>query len=133
MTSEKRHVVAAPRRKGPGAGKTRVVEVVHVRREGAQPRSEQPGPVAWGVRTEIWLEDLWAKPAQPLPPPDLEQAVPDPAPPVVHVMPMWEPSPPQPAPPLAEPGELPVETARAVERRPRTPKAKAPDKAARRF
>src|SRR3954451_730931 len=67
------------------------------------------------------------------PPPDLEQAVPDPAPPVVHVMPMWEPSPPQPAPPLAETVELPVETARAVERRPRTPKAKAPDKAARRF
>jgi hypothetical protein len=133
LISEKRHILSAPRRSGPGAGKSRVVEVVHVRREGTQPRNEQPRPAAWNLRAETWPEGLRAKPAQPLSPQEIQPAVPDAAPPVVHVMPMWEPSPPQSLPPVAEPGEPPVETAVAGQHRPRRPKAKAPNQAARHF
>jgi hypothetical protein len=123
---EKRHIVTAPRRSGPGAGKSRVVEVVHVRRDGARPVEDHPPPAPWNQRAETWPEDLQAK--QDLPP-----AVPEAAPPVVHVMPMWEPSAPQPEPPVVEPCEASVEPAMAGQHRPRTPKAKTPKGTARHF
>jgi hypothetical protein len=128
MTSEKRHIVTAPRRSGPGAGKSRVVEVVHIRRDGAQPSSEQPRSVAWNVRVETWPDGFQAKPAQPLPPQYVEPVAPEPAQPVVHVMPAWEPS----APPEDIPAVVHV-MPRWEPLPPRTPKAKAPKEAARRF
>ena len=48
-------------------------------------------------------------------------------------MPMWEPLPPQPAPPVTKPGELPVETAVTGQRRPRVPKAPILKATVRRF
>jgi hypothetical protein len=48
-------------------------------------------------------------------------------------MPMWEPSPLQPAPPVATPGEPPVEAAITGRRQPRIPKARAPKGTERRF
>ena len=132
LTSGKRLILSAARRSGPGAGKSRVVEVVHVRRDRSRPAEDHPSPAPWSLRAETWPEVLRAKPTQPLPPQDIQPVAPDPAPPVVHVMPMWQPSPPQPAPAMVKPVEPPVETAVARQRRPRVPKA--PIKAAvRRF
>jgi hypothetical protein len=133
MTREKRHIVTAPRRSGPGAGKSRVVEVVHVRRDGARPVEDHPRPAPWNLRAETWPADLRAKPAQPLPPQDIQPVAPEPAPPVVHVMPMWEPSPPQPKPPLMEPDEASVEPAMPGQCRPRAPKARTPTSTVRHF
>jgi hypothetical protein len=110
-----------------------VVEVVHVRRDGSRPMESRPHPAPWSVRAEIWPEGFRAKPVQPLSPQGIQQVAPEPAPAAVHVMPMWEPSPPQPASLAVTRDELPVETARAVERRPRTPKAKTPKDTARHF
>jgi len=133
MANEKRHIVTAPRRSGPGAGKSRVVEVVHVRRDRARPVEDHPPPAPWNVRTETWPEGFRAKPAQPLPLQDTQPAAPEPAPPVVHVMPMWEPSPPQLAPAMTRSDEMPAGAAITERRRPRTPKAKAPKETARHF
>ena len=123
MTNEKRHVVTAPR---PGAGKSRVVEVVHIRRDRARPVEDHPPPASWNVRTEIWPESLQAKQ-------DIQTVAPEPAPPVVHVMPMWEPSPPQPAPTVTPPDEPLVEPAMAGQHRSRTPKARTSEGEARHF
>src|SRR4051794_12811247 len=109
LTSEKRHILSAPRRSGPGAGKSRVVEVVHVRRDGSRPVEDRPSPARGSRRAEAWPEGLRAKTAQPLPLQDIQPVAPDPVPPVVHVMPMWQPSPPQPAPAMVKPAEPPVE------------------------
>ena len=126
MASERRHIVTAPRRSGPGTGKSRVVEVVHVRRDGARP-VEDHLPSALPTRhAETWPEGFRAKPVQPLLQQDIPAAVPEPAPPVVHVMPMWEPSPPQPEPP-------PVKTVMAERRLPRMPKARTSEGTARHF
>jgi len=62
----------------------------------------------------------------------MPSVAPEPLPPVVHVMPMWEPSPQQPAQPVAEPGEPSAEVAAPVTRRPRLAKTKAPKVAIRR-
>jgi len=58
---------------------------------------------------------------------------PEPTPPTVHVMPAWEPSPPQPAPPVPEAGEPAVEAGEGRRRGPRLPKARAPQGTARRY
>ena len=133
LTSEKRLILSAPRRSGPGAGKSRVVEVVHVRRDRSRPVEDHPSPAPWNLRAEAWPEGLRAKPAQPLPLQDTQPVVPDHVPPVVHVMPMWEPSPPQPASPVTRTDELPAERAVTGQRRPRVPKAPIPKAAVRRF
>jgi hypothetical protein len=129
---DKRLILSAPRRGGPGGGRGRVVEVVHVRRDGSRSTESRPRPAAWSVRAETWPEGFRAKPVQSLSPHDILPVAPEPAPPVVHIMPMWEP-PPQPAPPMAPSGELPVEAAIAGRRRPRIPKARAPKGTARCF
>ena len=66
-------------------------------------------------------------------PPTIEPVAPEPALPIVHVMPVWEPPAPQPALPVIMPPEPPIETVPAERRRQRTPKAKTPKLAARRF
>src|SRR4051794_28052221 len=125
-SSEKRLIASVPRKGGLGAGKTRVVEVVHVRREGSRSAEGRPPAASRNVHADAWLEGFRAKPAQPMPPQDMPSVAPEPPPPVVHVMPMWEPSPQQPAQPVAGPGEPPVGVAAPVTRRPRLPKAKTP-------
>jgi len=133
LNSEKRHILSAPRRSGPGAGKSRVVEVVHVRRDRSRPVEDHPHPAPWSLRAETWPEVLRAKPAQPLPPQDIQPVAPEPAPPVVHVMPMWEPAPPQPAPAVLKPDEVQVGPVLARQRRPRVPKVPSPKAAVRHF
>jgi hypothetical protein len=132
-SGEKRLILSAPRRGGLGGGKGRVVEVVHVRRDRSRPPEAGPHPAGWSVRAETWPEGFPAKPAQPPPPQESPPVVPESAPPAVHVMPMWEPSAPQSAPPAATPDAVPGARARAVQHRPRPPKAKAAKGAARHF
>jgi hypothetical protein len=110
-----------------------VVEVVHVQRDRAQPGGGPPRIDPRNAHAETWPEGFRAKPAQPLPAPDIADTVPAAAPPTVHVMPMWEPSSPQPA-ELAVPPEAPAAaTAVAGRRKPRTPKAPASQGTTRRF
>src|SRR4051812_35126228 len=129
---KKRLIASAPRKGSLGAGKSRVVEVVHVRREGSRSAEGRPPAASRNVHADAWLEGFRAKPAQPMPPEGMPSVAPEPPPPVVHVMPMWEPSPQQPAQPVAEPGEPSAEVAAPVRRRPRLPKTKAPTMAIRR-
>src|SRR4051794_39659557 len=101
--SERRLVLSAPRRSGAGGGRSRVVEVVHVRRGGPRPVEGTPRAAPWSVRAEVWPEGFRAKPASPTPP-DIQPAAPEPVPPTVHVVPMWEPQQSaQPTTELAEP------------------------------
>lgn len=130
---EKRLILSAPRRSGLGAGKSRVVEVVHVRRGKGRPTEESSRPAPWDLRAETWPEGIHPKAALPLPQADVQPAPPEPAQPTVHVMPMWEPSPQQSAPPVAEPIEPPAETAVAEHRKPRTSKPPAAKTRARPF
>jgi hypothetical protein len=127
QTSERRHILSTARRSGPGAGQSRVVEVVHVRREGARPLQDQPGPAQWNLRSDTWLEKFKAKPVEALPQQDARPVTPESTTPVVHVMPMWQPSPAQPAAPAATPDASRVETTATRHhsaRVPRTPRAK---------
>jgi hypothetical protein len=63
----------------------------------------------------------------------MQPVAPEPPPPVVHMMPMWEPSSQQPAEPVTGAGEPPVEAAGPASRSPRIAKAKAPKVVARHF
>src|SRR4051812_26759687 len=63
----------------------------------------------------------------------MQPAAPTAPPPVVHVMPMWQPSPQQAAPPVEAPPASPVEAAAPRARRPRLAKARPPMAAERRF
>jgi hypothetical protein len=132
-SSENRLILSAPRRSGFGARKSRVVEVVHVRRGRSRPVEDGARPAPRNVRAETWPEGFRAKSAAPLPQPDIQPVVPEPAQPTVHVMAMWEPSPQQPIQPVAVPAEPPVETAVAEGRKPRISKPKTPKVTARRF
>src|SRR3954470_9940984 len=68
-TAEKRFILSPSRRGGPAGGKGRVVEVVHVRRDGAKPAQARPRPAPWSVRAETWPEGVCAKTPSPPPPP----------------------------------------------------------------
>jgi hypothetical protein len=127
LPGEKRLILSAPRRSGSGSGKSRVVEVVHVQRGRSRPTEEQPRPAPWTLRAATWPDGFRAKSALPLPPDDIQPVAPELTQPTVHVMPMWEPSPRQPAPQAA------AGTAVAGPRRPRIPKPQAPKVAARHF
>jgi len=133
LTSEKRLILSAPRRSGPGAGKSRVVEVVHVRRDRARQVEDHSPPAPWKLATETSPEASQAVQAQPLPLLDTEPVTPEPAPPVVHVMPMWQPSPLQPAPLEAELDEGSAGTVVTGQGRPRVPKGPTLKVAVRRF
>src|SRR5690349_10507564 len=131
--AEKRHILSAPRRGGAGISKSRVVEVVHVRRDGSRPMEGRPRPAPWSVRVETWPEGFRAKPASPLPPRDIQPVASEPTQPAVHVMPVWQPSLPQPVPPEAAPAEPQVETTVREQRKPRVPKPHAAKEPARHF
>ena len=130
---EKRLILSAPRRGGPGAGKSRVVEVVHVRRGKGRPAEEASRPSTWDLRAETWPDGMHPKAALPFPQPNAQPVTPEPAEPTVHIMPMWEPSPPQPAPPAAEPTEPPAETAITERPKPRVSKPHGAKVKVRRF
>lgn len=131
--SERRLIVSPPRKGSSGVGRSRVIEVVQVRRDRTGPPEGRQRPAGWNLRAETWPDGFSAKPAQSLPPHDIQPVVPEPVPPTVHVMPMWEPAPQQPAQPMSEPGEPPVETSLDGQRRPRIPKVRGPTAPARRF
>lgn len=82
------------------SGKTKMVEVVHVRRDRPRLIEDRPRPAPWSVRAEMWPEGFCAKSPSPLPQLDLQPIVHEPAQPTTHVIPTWEPSPPQPAQPV---------------------------------
>ena len=75
-------MLSTPRKVGAGGGKSRVIEVVHVRRSGPRPAEDRPSPAPWSVRAEVWPEGLRAKPAPPLPPQDIQPVAPEPARPI---------------------------------------------------
>ena len=130
--SEQRLIQGRPRRGEMGSGQTRVVEVVHIRRDRAQsgtPSRTDPS----SAHAETWLEGFRAKPAQQPPAPDIPEAVPASVQPTVHVMPMWKPSSPQPAEPAVPPDATAAATVVAGRGRPRIPKAPASQRTVRRF
>lgn len=96
-SSERRHIVTAPRKTRSGTVTNRVVEVVHVARGTSGPRKDHPYPVQRDGRAESWPDGFHAKSASPTVLPNTHPMTPRPAPPVVHVMPAWEPSPQKPA------------------------------------
>jgi len=129
--SERRLVMSAPRKSGPGGGRSRVVEVVHVRRGRPKSVEDTPRAAPWSVRAEVWPEGFRAKPVSPNPPPNIQPVAPEQAQPTVHVMPMWEPQ--QPAQPVPEPAEPPGEKAAGGARKTRVPKPRARNTPQRRF
>jgi hypothetical protein len=132
-SGEKRLIPSAPRRSGSGSGKSRVVEVVHVRQGRSRPIEDRPRPAPWNVRAETWPEGFRARSAVPLLHDNISPGVPESAQPIVHVMPMWQPSSPQPVQPVAKPAEPPVETAFVERRKARTSKPHTPKVTARQF
>jgi hypothetical protein len=92
LISEKRFIQTRPRRGGPGSGQPRVVEVVHVQRGRSPSSDEQLRAAARSVRSEAWLDGDATTPEQPSSAPAPMPVAPKPAQPVVHVMPMWQPS-----------------------------------------
>jgi hypothetical protein len=124
-SSEKRLILSAPRKGGPAGGKGRVVEVVHLRRGPAKPVQEPPQPAPWNLRAASWPEGFRAKSATPPPRDEGVFASAEPAQPITHVMPMWEPSAPE-APPATEIATL-------EPRQPRGPKPSTAKAAARHF
>jgi hypothetical protein len=120
QAAEKRFIVA-PQRRG-GFGRNRVVEVVHVRRDGPSPRQEPSRPAAWSVRAETWPEGFAAKSAPAFPPQPLPSAAPEPAEPVAHIVPMWAPARPQPATAVRPSDDLPVAPEAKAPRRRSAPK-----------
>jgi hypothetical protein len=133
QSSEKRLIASAPRKGSPGGSQSRVVEVVHVRRDRSKSGEGRPHDASRNARAATWLEGFRGKPTQPIPPQDVQPIEPESPPPVVHVMPMWEPSSQQPAQPVTRPGDPPVEAAGPVSGSPRIAKAKAPKVVVRHF
>src|SRR4051812_46759712 len=122
--SERRLIPSTTRKGSLGGSRTRMVEVVHVRRGGTSPAEGRSQADLGEPRAEAWLEAFRAKPAQPIPPREMQPAAPTAPPPVVHVMPMWQPSPQQAAPHAEAPPAPPVEAAVPKARRPRLAKAR---------
>lgn len=129
---EKRHILSAPRRGSFERGKSRVVEVVHVRRDKATLAEPCLRPVPWNVRAETWPEGFRAQSMLPTTRNDGPMAAAEPAEPTVHVMAMWEPTL-QLQPSTAEPVEQPAEPLLAEARQPRNSGPSAPKRSARRF
>lgn len=96
-SSERRHIVTAPRKNRSGTVTNRVVEVVHVAHGTPGPRKGHPHPPQRDGRAESWPDGFRAKSVPPALMPDAQSMAPKPTAPVVHVMPAWEPSPQQPA------------------------------------
>lgn len=91
---EERRVVVSPPRKGPaGSGRSRVVEVVHLRRDGLKPEDARPRSTAGKLRAQTWPEGFRARSTLPPTQHDVEPVSPGPPPPIAHMMPVWAPPP----------------------------------------
>ena len=113
-SSQTRHIVTAPRKNSAGTVRSRVVEVVHVARRSSGPVKDQPSSTPSHAHVEAWPDGFHAKPPAPALPQEAQPTASENRPPIVHVMPAWEPSVQQPATADAEPGERPNST-QAVE------------------
>ena len=87
-----RLIVSASRRSGPGGGKSRVVEVVHVRRGPAKPAEPDHRPAHWNEHAETWPDGFRAKAPRPAPAQDPLPVAAEAPPPVAHVLTRWAPS-----------------------------------------
>ena len=131
--NETQHIVTAPRKKSSGTIASRVVEVVHVSHGKSRPVHNQPRPVPWSAHAETWPDGFRAQSPPPVPPQVATPVMPEPASPIVHVMPMWEPSVQQPAAADEKPVALPSGTI-IIERRKRgRPRLNPPKVTARQF
>lgn len=83
------HVTA--RRRGTATAQSRVVEVVHRRSDGPPEAPEAPRPERASAYAASWPEGFQARSVPVSPPLEAPATSPDPAPPVGHVMPGWEP------------------------------------------
>lgn len=106
------------RRRGAVAGQSRMVEVVHRRSERAASSPEPASPLVPSRHAATWPDGFSARPTPTLPPPDNLSVVSDPAPPVGHVMPGWE--------PLLAPVELPEQPVTLSAVQTRQPKVSKP-------
>jgi hypothetical protein len=131
--SERRFISSTTWKGGPGGNRTRMVEVVHVRRSGAGPAEGRSQAASCEPPAAAWLEGFRAKPAQPIPPPETQPATPEAPPPVTHVLPMWQPLPPQAVPPVEAPPAAPIDAAAPRARKPRLAKGRAPKAMEQRF
>lgn len=86
---EQRIIQHRHRQGGASHIRTRVVEVVHVRRNGKRPVDGQANPVS---AAEVSPEDFGGRPEKRSSGIGIAPATFEPPQPVVHVMPMWEPS-----------------------------------------
>lgn len=137
LTTEKRLIAAPARRGGPAGSRTRVVEVVHVRKGSAQPEEERPQSPAWSVRAESWPDGFHANSSKPpltTPEPPEPPVAPQPAAPVGHLMrPWWEPVPAKAAPASTPSNPVPAESVVTRQRKPRSDKTAPAPAVARSF
>jgi hypothetical protein len=128
--SSERRFINAPRRKGSVSTQPRVVEVVQVRQRGARPAADHAPAPQHRAHAETWPDGFRARTPSPVPPATQDPAEPEAVQPGVHVMPMWQPSPPP-----AEVADAPLVAEAAAERprRRRHPTPSASKAAARRF
>lgn len=130
---EPQHIVTAPRKNSSGTIASRVVEVVHVSRGKPKPVQNHPRPAPYNAHAETWPDGFRAKSPPPAPQQATMPFVPEPASPIVHVMPMWEPSVQQPAPGDEKPAALPSGTAAVERRKPGRPRLNPPKVTTRQF
>ena len=133
FASETQHIVTAPRKNSSGTIAGRVVEVVHVSHGSSRPVERPARPKPWNAHAETWPEGFRAKSSPPVSRQEAQPVAPEPTPPTVHVMPMWEPSAPQPVMRDEKPAELPSGTPVLERRKPRGPKSSPPKVTARQF
>ena len=131
-SQDRQVIVSAPRRNSAGIAKSRVVEVVHVSRAGSRQPADEARPPTRHVHAETWPDGFHARSAAPLPPRALQPAAPEPAAPVGHFMPGWQPLL-QPAAPEADPVEAPVAAPAVRRRKLRAAKPAMPTAASRPF
>jgi hypothetical protein len=105
FSSETRHIVTAPRRKGSVTTAGRVVEVVQLARGPSKSMGDLPHSASWEAPAEAWPDVFHAKAPPAAPQETAHSTAPEPTPPIAHVMPMWEPPAQQPA---SEQGKPPV-------------------------
>jgi hypothetical protein len=131
--SAERRLILAPLRKNGSGSRSRVVEVVQVRRGNAKRPDDHSLSRPRNVRAETWPEGFRAKSPGLLPPDELRPATSEPTQPVAHVMPIWESSPRQPASPAEKPTDPAVRSSAVKARRKHSARPSAPKVAERHF
>jgi hypothetical protein len=109
-SSETRQVVTVPRRNRSGTTASRIVEVVHVARRTSRLPADHSRTRLDDAGAETWRDGLPAKRPSAVPAPAPQPSASEFTPPIVHVMPAWEPSTRQPIAVDDKPAELPSST-----------------------